>query len=233
MKITTTTEQAKMQGIKILVHGPPGAGKTRLCATTPDREHTIILSAESGLLSLRHVDIAVIVIRSIDDMREALAFLRTEDGAKYQWVCIDSLSEIAEVCLREELDKVKDPRKAYGELATIMQRLIRAFRDLPRNVVMTAKTERIDNGGALLWAPWMPGNQLKQGVSYYFDEVFAMCAQGREDGTVQRWLQTNNDGVREAKDRSGALDPAEPADLAHIARKIEQPTTTTEDKDNG
>ncbi len=224
--MTTTHEQARTQGIKMLVHGPAGAGKTRLCATTGDHPSTIILSAEAGLLSLRGTDIDVAIINRLDDMRFALDYLRAGDGEKYRWVCIDSLSEIAERVLHEELDKTKDPRKAYGEMASVMFRLIKAFRDLPgRHVLMTCKTERVDGGGSLLWAPNLPGKQLSQGISYLFDEVFALRAQAKDDGGAIQYLQTVNDGYYEAKDRSGALDAAEPANLAHIVNKIQDLTT--------
>lgn len=218
MKITNTKEQALGHGIKILVHGPAGAGKTRLCATTGDLDHTIILSAEAGLLSLRTVQIDVAVIGSLADLREAHDHVRQ---SAYTWVCIDSLSEVAESVLHEEMDKTKDPRRAYGEMADIMFKLIRAFRDMPgKNVLMTCKTERVQNEGSILWAPMLPGKQLSQGISYLFDEVFALRAQKREDGSVVPYLQTVNDGYYEAKDRSGALSPAEPSNLSTILQKI-------------
>ncbi len=218
MNITTTKEQGEMHGVKMLVHGPAGAGKTRLCATTGDLEHTIILSAEAGLLSLRHVEIDAVVINRLQDMRDALEHVKQSN---YRWVCIDSLSEVAEIVLHEEKEKSKDPRKAYGELADIMFKLIKAFRDLPgKNVVMTCKTEKQQNDGAMLWSPMLPGRQLSAGISYLFDEVFAIRAQKRDDGSVVPYLQTVNDGYYECKDRSGALAPAEPASLEKIVSKI-------------
>lgn len=219
LQMTTTSEQAVGHGVKILVHGPAGAGKTRLCATTGDLEHTIILSAEAGLLSLRQVKIDVALINGLEDMRKALSLVK---DSRYQWVCIDSLSEVAERVLSEEMEKAKDPRKAYGEMATTMGKLIRAFRDLPgKHVVMTCKTERVQHDGSLLWVPMLPGRQLGQSISYWFDEVFALRAQPKDDGTITPYLQTVNDGYHEAKDRSGALAPAEPANLQAIVAKIQ------------
>lgn len=217
MKLTTTKDAA-MHGVKILVHGAAGAGKTRLCGTTGDLESTIILSAEAGLLSLRHLDIEAAVITCLQDVRDAMEYVKANE---YRWVCIDSLSEIAERILHEEKERTKDPRKAYGEMADITFKLIKAFRDLPgRNVVMTCKTERVQHDGSLLWVPSLPGRQLSQGISYLFDEVFALRAQKRDDGEVVPYIQTVNDGYFECKDRSGALDAAEPASLEHIVKKI-------------
>jgi len=221
MRLTTTREEGHAHGIKILVHGPAGAGKTRLCATAPDHEKTIIISAEAGLLSIRDTDITVAVVKTIDDMREALAYLQSEDGKHYTWICIDSLSEIAEQCLAHEKATNTNGQRAYGEMADTMFKLIRAFRDLPnRNVIMTAKTERINDEGRLIWGPMLPGKQLSQGIAYLFDLVLAMRSERADDGQIRRFLQTANDGYYEAKDRSGALNAAEPPNLETIAKKI-------------
>ena len=71
-----------------------------------------------------------------------------------------------------------------------------------------------------MYAPMLPGRQLSNGIAYDFDEVFAMRAQKKEDGAIVPYLQTVNDGYYEAKDRSGALAHAEPADLQSIITKI-------------
>jgi hypothetical protein len=221
----TTTRQASAQaGIKILVHGPAGAGKTRLCATTGDPEGTLIVSAEAGLLSLRsEADMHVYEVTSIDGVREVLDFLEGPENT-FRWVCVDSISEIAEVCLSELKAKHKDPRAAYGELAESMFRVIRRFRDLRCNVYMSCKQEKVaDETGRLLRGPSLPGRQLTTGIAYLFDEVFALRVDTGEDGQPVRWLQCHGDGIHEAKDRSGALETSEWADLAVIANKINPP----------
>lgn len=218
MKLTNTKSAALDQGVKILVHGPSGSGKTRLSATLPGK--AVILSAEAGLLSLRDADLDVITITGIDDLRAAIPWVK--EHPEYEWVVVDSLSEIAEQVLGEELKKTPDGRKAYGELSAIMMRVFRALRDLPRHVYMTCKTERVETDGRLLWTPSMPGRQLSQGIAYMFDEVFFLRVHKAEDGTIKRALQTQTDGYHEAKDRSGALDPFEPANITTIFHKIHQ-----------
>ncbi|MGJ7508705.1 ATP-binding protein [Variovorax sp. GT1P44] len=222
--LKSTRDAATSQGIKLLVHGPAGAGKTRLAATAPGK--AIIISAEAGLLSLRDVDIAVIEVTSIGDVHEAYAFLQSDEGKVYDWVCIDSISEIAEVVLNTEKKATKDPRQAYGALAEQMTDLVRAFRDLPgRNVLMTAKQERIkdEQTGAVLYGPSAPGQRMSQALPYFFDEVFALRVEKDAEGNTTRWLQTGRDFTHEAKDRSGALEMFELPDLAAIAQKITKP----------
>jgi phage nucleotide-binding protein len=220
--LTSTKDSAAINGLKFLVHGPAGAGKTSLCATTG--EPTVIISAESGLLSLRGVDIPVIEVKTLDQLYEAYDFVvNTEQGQGFKWVCLDSISEIAEVVLNHEKKVAKDPRQAYGALAEKMTDLIRAFRDLPgRNVYFSCKQERAkdEQSGAMLYYPAMPGNMLKQGVGYFFDFVFALRIEKDAEGNPARWLQTSRDYNFEAKDRSGALDMFEPPDLGAIAAKV-------------
>lgn len=221
VQLKSTRDAAATQGIKILVHGPAGSGKTKLCATAPGKP--IIISAEAGLLSLRDVDIPVIEVASIADVHEAYQFLLSDEGRVFDWVCIDSISEIAEVVLNTEKKNTKDPRQAYGALAEQMTDLVRAFRDLPgRNVYMSCKQERTKDEatGALLYGPSAPGQRMAQALPYFFDEVFALRVEKDPEGNTTRWLQTGRDFTHEAKDRSGALDPFELPDLAAIARKI-------------
>lgn len=220
MKITSTKNAAADQGVKLLVYGPAGAGKTRLCGTTPDPENTLILSAEAGLLSLREYDIDAVSIDCLDTLRDAYRFLHAS-GHSYTWVCLDSISEIAEVALDEEAPKHTHLMKAYGEMATTMAKLIRLFRDLPGlNVYMSAKMEHSQTDEGLILGPMLPGKKLSQGIAYWFDEVFALRCKEGEDGSTIRRLQTASDGAYSCKDRSGALDRFEEASLAHIHGKI-------------
>lgn len=215
-----STKDYASNGIKMLVHGQAGIGKTCLCASLP---LPIILSVESGLLSLAGFDIPAIEIKTLDDLSEAYDWVANSEEAKqYESVCLDSISEIAEVVLSNEKDKEKDPRKAYGNLQDIMLDLMRAFRDLSgRNVYFSAKQERIqDDSGRLLFGPSMPGQKLAQQVPYLFDEVFCYQMVRDENNVPKRVLLTQPDGISVAKDRSGKLDLWEEPDLGAIINKI-------------
>jgi len=222
IKIRSLADSVSDNGIKILVHGPAGCGKTVLCATTGQK--TLMVSAEAGLLSLKGapVDMDVAVVKTIDEVTEIYEMLISEDHG-YKWLTIDSVSEVGEVLLSEEKAKSKDPRQAYGILQDEMTKLMRAFRDIPHlNVVMTAKQARLKDEytGITTYVPSMPGNALKQSVAYLFDEVFALRVIEDEEKNEQRVLQTFRDVAYEAKDRSGLLDQYEKANLKHIHDKI-------------
>ena len=78
MKFTSTNKLAETRGVKALVYGKAGSGKTRLCATVPS---PLILSCESGLLSLRSHNIPVIEIDTEKDLLEAHEWITKSDKA--------------------------------------------------------------------------------------------------------------------------------------------------------
>lgn len=224
MKLRSTRE-ASTNGIKVLVYGPAGAGKTTLCATI---ENAMIISAEGGLLSLRGYDIPFVEVASMGDLIEVYRFVsESQEASQFDWICLDSISEVAEVVLAYEKKQTKDPRQAYGALQDQMGGLIRDFRDLSgKNVYFSCKQERIkdDVSGSLLYGPSMPGAKLAQSIPYFFDEVFALRVEKDDQGAPTRWLQTSIDPQFYCKDRSGALAMFEPPNLGDIAKKI-NPTT--------
>jgi phage nucleotide-binding protein len=213
------TRDLTKSGVKLLVYGAAGAGKTSLITTLPK---PIVLSAEAGLLSIQDSDLPFIEINTIDDLRQAYVYVTGEGGEEYQSVALDSISEIAEVILNAEKKIAKDPRQAYGAMQEQVSDLIRAFRDLPgKHVYMSAKLEKSqDEMGRMLYAPSMPGNKVGQSLPYFFDEVLALRVERDAEGNTQRALMCDTDGLWAAKDRSGKLAPWEAPDLGAVIEKI-------------
>lgn len=210
-----------MNGIKVLVYAKAGIGKTVLASTAPA---PIILSAESGLLSLRDHDIPVIEINNVTDLTEALTWCE-KNAVKngFETVCLDSITEIAEQVLAHAKGQVKDPRQAYGELIEKMNMTIKAFRDLKGiNVYMSAKEERSkdEGSGIILSGPSMPGAKLGPQMPYLFDEVFNLNIGQDGEGNTYRYLRTQPNLQFDAKDRSGSLDEIEYPDLTQVFNKI-------------
>jgi phage nucleotide-binding protein len=214
-----STSTVKSGSIKMLAYGQAGSGKTSLIPTLPA---PVILSAEGGLLSISDKEIPFLDISDMDALREAYKWLAESDEAKqFASVAIDSISEIAEVCLGKEKALAKDPRAAYGEMQTTMAEIIRSFRDLPRHILMTAKLEKAqDEMGRMLYSPSMPGNKTGQSLPYYFDIVAALRVEKDAEGVTQRAMMLESDGMWQAKDRSGKLDQWEAPDLGDIIKKI-------------
>jgi phage nucleotide-binding protein len=214
-----STSTVKSGSIKMLAYGQAGSGKTSLIPTLPT---PVILSAEGGLLSISHKEIPFLEISDMDALRESYKWLAESDEAKqFSSVAIDSISEIAEVCLGKEKAIAKDPRAAYGEMQTTMAEIIRSFRDLPKHILMTAKLEKAqDEMGRMLYSPSMPGNKTGQSLPYYFDIVAALRVEKDAEGVTQRAMMLESDGLWQAKDRSGKLAVWEAPDLGEIIKKI-------------
>ena len=244
MIIQKVEEAAKGAGIKAILHGEAGSGKTYSISTIPEPESVLILSAEAGLMSIRDnaKGMDVIVIKKIDDLREAFEFLRSDEKAKkYKTVVLDSLSEIAQQVLTAErggkglefssvgnsmaATKAVDGRAVYGNMAERVINLIKAFRDLEgMNVILICQQVRIqDESGRMYYGPSMPGKQVGPAIPYLTDLVFALRIRPNpETGELERMFQTSKlaNEMYESKTRRGALDMMEPPHWGNIFNKI-------------
>jgi len=236
MAFQMTNDFMQSSGVRMLCYGRAGVGKTMLCATLPN---PLIISAEGGLLSLKKENIERVygvdtpgitynipyaTIRSFADAEGILKWLEQSPEAKqFASVALDSLSEIGEVLLASVKKNYKDGRQAYMEVIDRTLPLVRGFRDLPnKNVYFSSTVEqfRDEITGSIMYGPSMPGTKLGIKMPFLFDEVFAFRLTRNADNTTVRYLQTQPDDRYEAKDRSGALAPAEYPHLGAIINKI-------------
>jgi hypothetical protein len=231
LKWTTTSAAAQDHGIKCLIYGLSGAGKTTLAASAP---RPIIASAESGTLSIAKHNITMAEIKSYADLLEFYNWAKGSASASgYDTLYIDSLSEIYERILAEEKGKTKDPRKAYGEMADQMITLVKSFRDLPGlNVCFTAKASVVDTPDkGVQYNVMVPGKSNGPNLAYYFDELFYLGVGEVQSTTIggppvkYRYLQTELTPQVAAQDRSGVLDSMERPDLSYIFTKIATATS--------
>ena len=219
MQIQYTDRITIKDGIKCLVFGPAGIGKTPLLATAPEM---CILSAEKGLLSLRKTHTAYLEVNDIKSLYEAVDWLlRANESRRFYSYGLDSLSEIAEVVFADKKTKNKDIRAAYRETQDDMFALVRRFRDIPqKNVVFIAKQYEMTLGmqpNTYRRAfPVMPSEKLVNGIPYYFDLVMHMYAWNEQ----YRALHTKESPYYFARDRSGMLAEVEQPNLAYIFHKV-------------
>ncbi len=215
------SDDVSMNGIKTLIYGKPGVGKTPFLATAPA---PIILSAEKGLLSISKLHVPYIQIDNYRDLTNAFNWCMQSQEAKQYWTFgLDSMSEICEVLLTERKRTQKDPRKAYGDVADEGLAVARYFRDnLPgKNVVVVCKEEfdKDEATGSMLYQPMMPGKQLGPKLPYFFDEVWRMIS-GETQGQRFNALCTRGNYQYVARDRSGMLADYEQPNATAVFRKI-------------
>lgn len=205
-----STKDVHVNGVKILMYGASGAGKTTLIKTLPN---PFIISSESGLLSLADMDIPAAEISTEADLKEAYEYAKNSD---YEAICLDSISDIAESILSEYKGKFSDGRQAYGALGDVMGTYLRKFRSLDKHVYVTAKEGKSDVNGVNINAPSMPGTTLTNNIAYIFDEVLRL--ESNKKG--ERIVHTRASFTQVCKDRSNKLDKTEAPDLGAIIKKI-------------
>lgn len=214
-----STADVQANGVKALVYGMAGVGKTYMIKSLPN---PIVISAESGLLALTGTDIPYIEVKTFIELQEAYQFIVSEHGAQFESIAIDSISEIGEIVLAHEKSINKDGRGAYGEMAVKIMEIMRSFRDIQgKNVMFIAKAEKSqDETGRMLYQPSMPGAKISQQLPYLVDLVMALRTEKDTEGTIQRALMCQTDGTWQAKDRSGKLAAWEAPDLSALIAKI-------------
>ena len=205
-----STKDVHSNGVKMVMYGASGAGKTTLIKTLPT---PFIISSESGLLALADVDIPAVEVTTEADLKEAYEYARKSD---YETVCLDSISDIAESILAEYKGKFTDGRQAYGALGDTIGKYLRKFRSLNKHVYITAKEGKSEINGVAIVAPSMPGNTLTTNIPYIFDLVLRLEANKKGE----RIIHTQSTFTQTCKDRSGKLDNKEAPDLGAIIKKI-------------
>ena len=224
LEFVNVADKVGVQGAKILLTGESGAGKTTAAATTD--APTLLMDIEAGTMSIRHAkNVKVFSVTSSEPLKQifpVLDYLQNDNSEGFEWVIIDSISELGEMVLAEEETKTKGI-KAYGDYAKRMIPFVKALRDLEgMNVVMTTKlrTLKDEETGVVKHFPSMPGKQVTDALPYLFDLVLPLRIIRTKAGETERWLQCVGDQNWIAKDRSGKLDRWEEPNLKNIRDKI-------------
>ena len=134
------------ESMNFLVYADPGTGKTVLGGTAP---RALILRAENGALSAKRQGSKAKVwpIKSWSDFEAAYDWLEDNPDA-FEWVVIDSITKLQELCIRGILDKaVADNPSRDLDIPAIqdhykwqllMKRYVVMFNDLPINTLWLA-----------------------------------------------------------------------------------------------
>ena len=225
---------------KILLYGGPGTGKTPICANVPD---TVMCITEPGTLSIKKCNVDVAECYTTKDINDFFTWLKsdTKEKQKYKNVCIDSVSEMCAIHIRES--EVRGSKsggeahglKVYGDMAkAVLRDLIYLNQNKEFNVFLIAKRGEVDFEGITKFRPYFPGKQLTIEVPHLFDEIFHL------DRTQGKWefpdnipalvndlprktvpaILTRESNIFTARDRSGVLNAVEYPDLSYVLYKI-------------
>lgn len=209
--------------LNVLPYGDPGVGKTMFCGTAQDHPETspaLLLDVEGGSITLRRrADLDVVQIRTMKQIEDVHKHLFKQSELYYKTVIIDSLTELQKLDMRtvmqDQFNKKPDTTNIYvpsqrewGMSGERMRMIVRAFRDLPCNTIMTclAQVEKDDKTSVTSYRPSLPG-KLGFEIPGFFDIVGYMRAvdSGGDEGII-RTMQVAKTEKVVAKDRTDSLD---------------------------
>ena len=208
----------------LMIYGRSGVGKTRLAGSAydvPEMRRVLYLDIEGGILTLRREfpNVETVRIKTWKQFQAVYDELYA-GGHGFQTVILDSLTEIQKFNMdeimrgliekNEERDMDVPSLREWGKNLEQCRRFIRAFRDLPINVIFTA-LEREDKDRMLrpIKLPSLSGKMAGEVAAFLDIVLYYNIKEVTEDGETKqlRVLQSAATESVIAKDRSGLLPP--------------------------
>lgn len=227
---------ARRFGVKSVIFGGPGSGKTPLMNTAP---MPVLLVTEPGMLSMRNSPIKHCrVATTYAEISDFLVwFFKSSEAKQFHTLGIDSISNVAEIILAEKLAAIKHGMKAYGAMSDSVMQICNSLFYMPeKHIVLIAKQALIENGKQTIIQdntvsyepimqkrPYFPGKDLNIKVPHLFDNIMHL-GEATVPGQPKpvRALRTKEITEVFARERSGLLNELEPPDLGYIFNKCMQ-----------
>lgn len=211
--------------IKLLIYGPPGGGKTVFSASAPS---PLMVDNEKGLRSLlnhpEYANLPSLPVEQFADLDKLFWELYAGKAHDRETIVLDGFGELQKRQLDEHMDGAfaANPGKRTQFLpiqqdylinTEIMRRLLWAFRELPRHLILTChdREEKDDTTGLISIRPDLP-QKLSKTLEGIFDVVgymtfeWRLAADGKTAEPVRK-LQIMPDRKTHAKTRIGNLPP--------------------------
>lgn len=226
--IVPANQLAAQYGVKAVITGPAGSGKTPLIATAP---RGIVLALEPGYKSVRNQNFPCWnAINNLKAAEEFFEWLKGSNEAKsYDTVGFDSWSQLCDLVLHKFKLKNNHGLKAYGEMAEqIYGWAEQLFYMQQKHVVMLCKQEVVSMPGPgadpiQFTRPYFPGKNLIVQIPHLYDEFWQLdefIVPGVA-GKVSALL-TKRRIDRLVRSRCGTLNEYEPPNLSDIFQKAMQ-----------
>jgi len=219
-ELVPASQLARQLGVKAVVYGGPGTAKTPISATAP---RPVMCVIEPGMLSMRGVDnIPAFEAYTPKKIEEFFKWVfESKEASNFDTIVIDSLSQLCEVILEQELARNVHGLQAYGKMATRVLKLInKLYFHENKHAYIIAKQTTGEIDGAATKLPYFPGKELNVKIPHLFDEIFHI-GKANVPGQAKPVLamRTQNTFGIMARDRSGKLDELEPPNLSDIFAK--------------
>ncbi len=218
-------DHAQNFGVKAIVYGPAGTGKTPILNTAP---RPVLLATEAGLLSMRGSTIPTYEAYTSQRVDEFFKwFFNSTETKNFDTLGIDSGSQIADIYLNAALQGTskqgnkKHGMAAYGEMATnTMEHLRTLYYTRYKHVYMICKEQIADVDYQSLRRPWFPGQVLPIDVPHLYDFIIRL-AKTNVPGVVGETLAFQCVGNMNvlARNRTGNLNEYEPPHFGNLVEK--------------
>lgn len=206
---------AQRMGVKAIIYGPPGSGKTPVLNTAP---RPVLLATEPGLLSMRGSNIPTWVAPTKDKMDEFFKWFEYSAEAKnFDTLGIDSTSEMCNIALRES--KAKHGLAQHGDMAEYVYPILRRMYFMPQKHMYLIAKEEFTEG---VKRPSYPGKFMPKEMPHLFDCILRLAKTNIPNVGEHLAFQCNGSFDVVARNRTGTLDTFEPPDFGAIVRKAMQ-----------
>jgi len=219
-QLQPASQLAQRFGVKSLIYGGPGTGKTPMVQSTPS---PVMCVVEPGMLSMRNVtNVPAWEANTPEKIEEFFTWtLQSTEAKNFQTVCIDSISQLCEVFLTQELARCKHGLQAYGEMSRRVMSLVDALYYMPeKHIYLIAKQAVADENNVAVKKPYFPGKDLNIKIPHLFDEILHI-GETNVPGQPKPVLAIRTKATFNitARDRSGKLDELEQPNIGAIFTK--------------
>lgn len=222
------SEFAQNYGIKAIVYGPAGVGKTPILSTAP---RPLLLATEPGLLSMRTSNVPTYEAydnKSIGDFFSW--FFNSTETKNFDTLGIDSASQIADIYLNAALSgksssgNKKHGLAAYGEMAdNTMEHLRTLFYTKYKHTYVICKEEIADVDYQSLRRPYFLGKVLPVAVPHLYDFILRLAKTNVPDMVGEQLaFQCNGTMNIMARNRTGNLNNFEEPHFGRLVSKAMQ-----------
>jgi len=209
-------EFAQRMGVKSVVYGPAGSGKTPIINTAP---RPLLLATEPGLLSMRGSTVPTYIADTgakIDDFFKW--FFESTETKNFDTIAIDSGTQIAETYLKEAEKTNKHGLAAYGVAnANTLKHLETLYFMAQKHVYLIGK-QSVEADGSK--KPYWPGKELPTKLPHMYDQILHLDIHNVPGvGQVGSFQCAQTFDIM-ARDRTGMLGQYEEPDFGKLVRKV-------------
>lgn len=126
-----------------LVYAPSGVGKTVLAGTAPKGLFLTVEAAGTESAKAMGSDADEWVCETWEELSNAYEWLRSGGHKEYEWVMLDSITEMEEACWNDQLESIGKEFEAriqdYGIVDRRLKKMVDRFNRLPINVLYLAQ----------------------------------------------------------------------------------------------